>query len=298
MEEIAKSNSRERRGGAAPRALSSIGVLTAVTLILLIAPIAGARAVGGSLKPPYSGAGTAPNGYTSTSGCAVAKHARAAGWSSLTGVGRFSEYSNSTSCKSQVGNSGSSSTAGAGGGFLVSIPISFAGNGTYHIKILWTIHLVNTFFLAGGNCSLSNVMSYGCFSQAGESMAASAYLFDSTNQTRTWATGVCWQSSCIANGYWNSYNYTVNYTSCYSGTCSTHQNTYNYGGPGSFLLWYVNSTFVLRTTHSYILELSISESVFGDVGASGTVLTGAVASDALNGGTLGNYLKLSSVAWK
>jgi hypothetical protein len=271
-------------------------MVAAVTLVLVTTPFAGAVTPSTSvtLHAPYPGAVTWGGNSVTTAGCAIAKNLQKALWNSTTGKGRWSEAVRASSCPSQLG--GSSSTADAQGGYWIALPISLSTSGHYRVIVHW--NLLTTIFRSStaGTCQPSSATSYSCAVGVYLSFYATAGLLDATSGKKYLANKVCLPGGCHSIfGGWSYYNTSSNSTHCRSGSCKYSNVTTTSGGFGSPLTWYINKTGNLSASDSYVLQLSFYADAATYVESTNTAITGASSTESWNGGTLGNFEKLTSV---
>ncbi|HZY70624.1 MAG TPA: hypothetical protein VFF67_06585 [Thermoplasmata archaeon] len=264
---------------------------------MILSPLASASTTG-SVKAPFAGGVSSPVTYVSASGCATAKSLITAHWNATTGKGGFSEFAGSKPCASQLGNAGTSSSANAEGALYVDVPIAFATNGFYKLKSTWSLHIADTAAQSPGNCAASTAKYADCFVETADELGAFAELFDSTNGTNYYPSKVCWQTGCSSTSFWYDLNYTYNQTIWSSGSATYSNQTYTYQVPGNQLTFFVNASFALLSTHSYVLELYLYDYVAAATASYNTYLHNATASITSNGATLGNFVKLAGVNWK
>lgn len=301
-ENLGRSSYRDRFLRAGSRCAALVLVLT-----LIFAPLAAAKPIAGIVKAPFNKAVVATYNNIVTQGCGVAYNVKNPSWNASTGKGVLAEYATANSCASQSGYVGTDTQGYSFAEYDIGIPVAIGGNGYYHFKVAWATHLTAANTFNAGSCAASNATPYYCDSFALWYTSAGSGVYDVTNNTwLPYATAlVCWNGGCSGLSFypypvWTAFNETHNYTNCNYGTCG-NQNTTS-PSTASFLpnslIFYLNSSWRLIASHTYAILSFFYAEAWVSMYSSNTKVVGATGTVNFNGGTLGNYEKLTSVSWR
>lgn len=293
--------------------IGSTGFLAAVSLLMVLAPASGAAVHPTVLfKAPYKGTFSVPSGYTSWSGCAVAKTSTPK-WSPGSGTISASMTAAGKTCK-QFGNYGGGGSAYASDSLVVLVPFKVGSNGNHSVSSSWGLTMASTKTFTYGGCPAKNINYYpslyqtsssGCGDSANVYLDIYAGLTDLSNSS--------WYSYNGSYAYASNYSYYYNSTYCYNyGTPSCYNSsyaynssyTYGYNAPGwssvswngatPFTFW--NNGTAMKKTDKYALVISLYMSVGGSASMNHLLGPWLVTGGAsLNMATLGNGAKINSI---
>jgi hypothetical protein len=274
-----------RRSSTGRRAITAtgVGVLAAVTLLLVFAPWSQAAGVHKTVfKPAWKGALSGVGVSVVHYGCGKYTSGTPT-WSATTGKFGWAGSAKAPSCPAATvgGNFGSASVD-----LWLYVPFNATkGHHTIIVNATYTATISTTF--KGGKCTLNLSASYtDCTREAQVTFDAYPNLVDSTNSS--------WYAS-LSHAWSGIHKHVYNDSYCYTGSCS-----YSHGGtPGNLSVsdsvsWWFNATKMVSTGH-YWLELETMMYVYSEGSAFGATLTGFNGSASANFATLGNGGSLNSI---
>lgn len=257
------------------------GGAAAVSLLMLLTPVAAGVRPLATILPPYTGATVSPSTSWSYSGCGTSKIISYAKWSPTSGAGIFGGSTSAKSTCRALGSVGGGGYAYVSGGWSIQIPITVPA-GTTSVQPNWTLAFTAaekqvvvkscpTFVPAASGYSYQSCNAYSSID-----VYFDMYLYDKTS------------GYYIGSSYYSVYNSSSQYndTNCYSGSCSYYNNSY--GSPASLsvnmpFVGYMNTTY--NSSHTYVLNAYLYASA--DANAFGYRSAIATAVVALhNGATL------------
>lgn len=252
-------------------------------LVLLLLP-----ALGTTISAPYGGFAILTYNHFA-SGCAKARFPVYPTWNRTVGVGGVDIVASAKPCAPVTGLGGGGSTFDWGQVSMI-VPVRL-GNGAHSVQAVLNTTLSGKERLnVVGTCPAPVLNAQGsgylaCTSESQFYFQASAFLFDSTNQTYIGPTN-------YPPGVYNT-TLRSNSTYCSRGSCSWGNSTGGAASSASFWSfswgWFMNYT--TNRSHRYYLEVSWS--------AGATAIfegyPGGFAAASINLATLGNSVRLSSI---